>query len=80
MVHKYIEMIEEDYDEETEIPYIIRLPVSTDEDAELIYANNKTKFKQLKAGVIEGDHIPNGQSKPCKTYKFKDGKVDRNES
>lgn len=76
MAHKYFEIKEDDYDEETEIPNIIRINDVTDEEAEALYQEHKGKFKNINAGVIEGDHKTNGKSKPCKKRLFdKKGKL-----
>jgi len=75
---KYIEMIEEDYDAQTEIPNMIRLDVSSDEEAESLYAQHKDKFKVPKGKVIEGEHFADSKlNKPCTSRKIKeDGKLE----
>jgi hypothetical protein len=45
MTHKYFEIVEQDFDYQTEIPNIIRINDVTDEQAELFYKEYKNKFK-----------------------------------
>ena len=75
---KYIEMIEEEFDEQTEVPNIIRMDVADDAEAESLYATHKDKFTKAKGKVVDGEHFADSKkNKPCKSRKFKeDGKVE----
>jgi len=78
--HKYIEMVEEEYDEQTEIPNIVRLAVTTDEEADAIYNQYKDSFKKIKAHVVEGEHFADSKlNKPCKQRKYVDGVLEQSE-
>jgi uncharacterized Fe-S radical SAM superfamily protein PflX len=77
MVHKYFEIKEDDWDEETEIRQIIRINVETDEEAESLLQEHKNKFKIPNAMVVEGDHKVGGKSLHCRKKLFdKNGKLE----
>jgi len=71
MTHKYLEIMEEEYDEMTEIPNIIRINNITDEEAEALYKEHKGKFKKPIGKIVEGSHeVDSKLNKPCKTRKI----------
>jgi len=67
MKHKYIEMIDEiNTNDYLDAPNMIRMHIDTDEEAELIYSENKDKFTILNANVVDGEHFADAsKNKPC---------------
>ena len=75
-MQKYIEIYEEIDSLSGEVPQMLRINVSDDAEAESIYNDNKNDFAKHKARVVEAEHGGSAKdSKPCKTYEIKNGKV-----